>query len=479
MGFCQVSILIHNNRGILPIEYNDVEISRRLYRSGESEFYINKTHCRLKDIQNLFVDTGMSSNAYSVIELKMVDSILSHTADDRRHMFEEAAGINHYKQQRQAAMRKMEATRLDMERVNDIIIEVKNTVSNLGLQMKRYERHSQLTDDLKEIEIQTAQGEIQLILEKQVPIEKKLGELKGQHSGISGQMNLDETLVEEVEKCFQQQKEQFNKCSDEQSKLENRINDLNSKRLVWSEKISGNDNQKLHFIDEHDHCNENISVTKKKIKQLNKLKEDLGPEVTVRKKEFKKTENNYFQISKQYEKLQTDQHEIKKQSESKFLKIREEEATIERFISSISEKDAYLEKMEEKADKYLLKHNNSHAEMNILRAEVEKYEKMNSKLIIELDNEKKEHSESEENILNVKNSLADYYAHKNTLEGKIEFYENIIASHEGQPEGVKEILQDQKKHPYVLGVLSELLQVEDPYQIAVESFSRSKCRFCR
>ena len=126
---------------------------------------------------------------------------------------------------------------------------------------------------------------------------KKLSELKGQHSGVSGQMNLDETLVEEVEKCFQRQKEQFNKCSDEQSKLENRINDLNSKRLVWSEKISGNDNQKLHFIDEHDHCNENISVTKKKIKQLNKLKEDLGPEVAVRKKEFKNTENNYFQIT--------------------------------------------------------------------------------------------------------------------------------------------------------------------------------------
>ena len=100
LGFCQVSMLIHNNRGILPIEYNDVEISRRLYRNGESEFYINKTLCRLKDIQNLFVDTGMSSNAYSVIELKMVDSILSHNASDRRKMFEEAAGINNYKQQR-------------------------------------------------------------------------------------------------------------------------------------------------------------------------------------------------------------------------------------------------------------------------------------------------------------------------------------------------------------------------------------------
>ena len=140
LGFCQVSMLIHNTRGILPIEYNDVEISRRLYRSGESEFYINKTQCRLKDIQNLFVDTGMSSNAYSVIELKMVDSILSHNASDRRKMFEEAAGINNYKQQRQAALRKITATRADMERVNDIIVEVNNSIKNLNLQVKRFER---------------------------------------------------------------------------------------------------------------------------------------------------------------------------------------------------------------------------------------------------------------------------------------------------------------------------------------------------
>ena len=117
---------------------------------------------------------------------------------------------------------------------------------------------------------------------------------------------------------------------------------------------------------------------KKKIEQLNNLKEDLGPEVVSRKKEFKKTDHNYFQIRKKYEKLQTEQQEFKNQSESKFLIIREEEATMERLISSISEKESHREKMEEKAYKYLLKENNSQAEMNILRTEVEKYEKVNN-----------------------------------------------------------------------------------------------------
>ena len=92
LGVCEVAMTVHNNAGKLPIEYNDIEIARRVYRSGESEYYLNKTQCRLKDIMDLFVDTGMGADAYSVIELKMIEQILSEKADDRRKMFEEAAG---------------------------------------------------------------------------------------------------------------------------------------------------------------------------------------------------------------------------------------------------------------------------------------------------------------------------------------------------------------------------------------------------
>ena len=249
LGFCQVSMLIHNNRGILPIEYNDVEISRRLYRSGESEFYINKTLCRLKDIQNLFVDTGMSSNAYSVIELKMVDSILSHNASDRRKMFEEAAGINNYKQQRQAALREITATRIDMERVNDIIVEVNNSINNLNLQVKRFKRFKKITEQHKTLTIEIASAEIQLINNKQIPLQEKLGQLKSKQSSLSGQMNLDETLTEQVQSQFETKKGELRNCQKNISNLENKLSELNSNLLVWSEKISGNENQKHHFSD--------------------------------------------------------------------------------------------------------------------------------------------------------------------------------------------------------------------------------------
>ena len=116
LGVCEVSLTVHNNKGRLPVEYNDIEISRRIYRNGESEYFMNKNPCRLKDIYELFIDTGMGSDSYSVIELKMIEQILSESGDDRFRMFEEAAGINKYKIQRKYSLRKFEMVKKDLGR---------------------------------------------------------------------------------------------------------------------------------------------------------------------------------------------------------------------------------------------------------------------------------------------------------------------------------------------------------------------------
>ena len=140
LGVCEVSLTVHNNKGKLPVEYTDIEIRRRIYRNGESEYFINRNSCRLKDIYDLFVDTGMGSDSYSVIELRMIEQILSESGNDRFRMFEEAAGINKYKKQRKLSLRKFQLVKQDLERVDDIIREVEEKVKYLNLQLKRYER---------------------------------------------------------------------------------------------------------------------------------------------------------------------------------------------------------------------------------------------------------------------------------------------------------------------------------------------------
>ena len=178
LSMSEVTLTVHNNLGKLPIEYNSIEIGRRVYRSGESEYFMNRTPCRLKDIQELFIDTGMGSDAYSVIELKMIEQILSETGDERKKMFEEAAGINRYKQQRRSALRKFEATKADMENINNIIAEVESKVNALNLQLKRFKRHEKLTIDLKENDILLATIQARRFDDLSAPLLDKIALMK-------------------------------------------------------------------------------------------------------------------------------------------------------------------------------------------------------------------------------------------------------------------------------------------------------------
>jgi len=162
MGMAEVSLTIHNTKGILPTEFTDLTITRRIFRSGESEYLLNKNICRLKDITNLFMDTGIGANAYSVIELKMVETILSNKAEDRRTMFEEAAGVNKYKHRRRLAIRKLDEVKSDLIRVNDIASEITKKVNSLERQARKANRYNVLSSSLKEVELDFAERELAL-----------------------------------------------------------------------------------------------------------------------------------------------------------------------------------------------------------------------------------------------------------------------------------------------------------------------------
>ena len=137
LGMAEVLLTVENTRGVLPVEYSEVTLGRRLYRSGESEYLLNGVACRLRDIQDLFMDTGMGAGAYSVIELSMVEEILSENADDRRRLFEEAAGITRYKLRRKQALGRLEGTQHDLTRLRDLTDEIGANVRTLKRQADR------------------------------------------------------------------------------------------------------------------------------------------------------------------------------------------------------------------------------------------------------------------------------------------------------------------------------------------------------
>src|SRR6266536_1701521 len=148
VGFAEVSLTFTDCADELGIDWHDVRVTRRVYRDGNSEYLLNKTSCRLRDIQNLFADTGIGRAAYSMMEQGKIDMILSSRPEDRRTVFEEAAGVTKYKTQKREALRKLEATEANLLRIGDIIKEVKRQIGSLQRQAGKARRYQALHDDL-------------------------------------------------------------------------------------------------------------------------------------------------------------------------------------------------------------------------------------------------------------------------------------------------------------------------------------------
>jgi chromosome segregation protein len=153
LNLAEVVLTIRNNKGILPVEFSEVSISRRIFRSGESEYQLNKVPCRLRDIHNLFLDTGIGSSAYTTIENAMINSILSDKAEERRTLFEEAAGIGKYKQRRRESQRQLEKTHQDLLRINDKVQEADRQVRMLARHVEKAKRYKTYSDDLRVTEV--------------------------------------------------------------------------------------------------------------------------------------------------------------------------------------------------------------------------------------------------------------------------------------------------------------------------------------
>jgi chromosome segregation protein len=238
LNYAEVALTIHNDDGQLGIAYSEVQVGRRLYRDGSSEYLLNEVPVRLKDIHNLFVDTGMSTNAYSVIEQHMVEEILNEDKNQRRLLFEEAAGINKYKTQRKSTIRKLDATREDLARLEDILYEVESKVRSLKRQLGNYERYEKYAEELKKLEITRAQARWYDYEDRIAPLEKQLSSKQLQNEESGKQLSIEEAMLDsyknelsDIEKTLQESNELL-------QQLNEKINGVSSKRLVWQEKIS-------------------------------------------------------------------------------------------------------------------------------------------------------------------------------------------------------------------------------------------------
>src|SRR5476649_2608583 len=196
-NLAEVSLTFDNTRNILPTEFSQVTVTRKLYRAGESEYRLNDVHCRLKDITDLFLDTGIGADSYSIIELKMVDEIIANKEGSRRNLFEEASGISKYKLRKKQTFSKLKDTEGDLSRVEDLLFEIEKNLKTLENQAKKTERYYRLKDQYKTLSITLASFRIVAFSESLGRIEEQEQKEKADKTGIVAQIDTLEATIQQ------------------------------------------------------------------------------------------------------------------------------------------------------------------------------------------------------------------------------------------------------------------------------------------
>jgi chromosome segregation protein len=469
LSVCEASLTVHNNRGKLPVEYNDIEIGRRVYRNGDSEYFLNRTPCRLKDIHDLFIDTGMGADAYSVIELKMIEQILSETDDDRKRMFEEAAGINKYKQQRRSTLRKFDAVRQDLDRVDDIAQEVEQKVNGLNLQLKRFKRHEKLSDELKEKEVALAFIRVHDYESDISPLRKCVLEFTHLKNEKATDTSQHEKELIHLKSIYSEQQTELNSLQSALRKMEGERESFRHNVLVWSEqdkateatiqrlKREGESNaqKKVHLKGQIKHFNGELSVLDPQVdEQLKKYKS--------KKSEFEVVNGRYKKAQDLLEKAQTDRWEAQR-------KMADDHSLLDRTLSLVKEKNNTITQLNEKITKIEISQKDQSKEQKdldkkktVLKKSTEKIHATINQVREVLRTEQEKESALSIEIHRGKSKLE-------SLESQAYFYQELVEQKDGYPEGVRTILKSPNDYPGIIGTVGELFQIEEKYAVAFQS----------
>ena len=236
-GLAEVNLTFENTKGLLPTEFSTVTVTRKFYKSGESEYRLNDVQCRLKDIQNLFMDTGISTDSYAIIELGMVDDLIKDKDNSRRKMLEQAAGISIYKTRKREAKLKLDATEQDLARIEDLLFEINNQLKALESQAKKAEKYHEIKKDYREISIELAKAALEgfnlsykeLNEQQEIETDKRV-KLEAEIATDEAALEKEKLVFIEKEKALQAMQHAFNEMQQQVRSKENDKN-LSAQRL--------------------------------------------------------------------------------------------------------------------------------------------------------------------------------------------------------------------------------------------------------
>lgn len=466
-GYAEVSLTIENTKGILPSEYTEITLSRRCFRDGQSNYILNGTQCRLKDITSLFMDTGMGADAYSVIELKMVNDIISPRTQDRRKLFEEAAGITKYKERRREAFYKLELAKESINEANTEIRTRQRAVNSYEKLVQRRQEANELADKLKNIEVDYHKRYYSKLVNDSKLIEDELLTKDKERDELQAKYLENEKILEKykselliTEKSLNSVREKFNASNTAVKEIQNKIAITEQHINFLKENIERFEKEKIETEKQILKLEQKSSELEEKISILNHTITLLDDSLTNKKLSLEDTDTNVKSSKEELKDLASKhssiiKHLTEKQNEYELLKSKLE-TQLSRCSSLMGENIANITKLTEieaERENLEISKNKSRQELTKLSREFENLRIAKKDLTEEI-------YQAEKIVINLSHEIEK-------LKDKISFQVNLLETFEDYSEGVKYLVKEAPQKE--ISTIIDNIEVEEKFRVAIET----------
>lgn len=468
-GLAEVSLTFENTKNVLSTEFKTVTVTRRLYRNGDSEYRLNDVPCRLKDITNLFLDTGVSSDSYAIIELGMVDEILNDRDNSRRRLFEQASGISKYKQRKKETLLKLKSTEADLDRVEDLLHEIESNLKTLESQAKKAKKYFELKEEYKVLSVELAK----LIL----------SDYKERYKALEGHQQKEEDARLEIEKQIKEAEAKLEKEKTQHIEKEQHLAEIQKKLNQLIGGVSSKENERNLLKEQLKFEREKNENATRQLADIKQQKTALSDEITAlaekagaQKKVVEEKQLLIKQLEANLAKIKAEHQQLKTHID----KDQQVFQTLEKRFYEIEKKLAINQSAKEKyeSDLFLFQEENSTkaAELEVLKSEYktiitakEKSETELEKLIQFEEQLKQQKIDLEKQLSQTKDELNRKNRVLDSRQNEYNLTKSLVDNLEGFPESIKFLKKNQtwaKNAP----LLTDIIYCNEEYRIAIENF---------
>ena len=464
----EVSITFENTKNLLPTEFNTVTVTRKYYKNGESEYRLNDVQCRLKDIHNLFMDTGISTDSYAIIELGMVDDIIKDKENSRRKMLEQAAGITIYKTRKKEAKLKLDATEQDLARIEDLLFEINNQLKSLESQAKKAEKYFEIKTEYKEVSIELAKASLEgfnvtyknLNEQQQAEVDKRI-EIETAIAVEEAALEKEKLGFIEQEKALHHLQQAYNEML---SMVRNKESDksLTTQRLQYlKERETGlkeflnKAGGQLKGLDESIvFTNNQIKEDEIKLVEFEEALVNLKDAVEQKRKVFDEKRSNIDELRKDNQAIQRNQFEAEKQVAVADTSIQNLQRSIHQLQDEKLQRQTQVQQLE--ADKKVKEQELEQKKVDL--QQLQDHQEFTKEQILQ----------SQNMLEGLRSELAEENRKLDSKKNEHDLLKSLIDSMEGYPESVK-FLHKNADWNYEAPLLSDIIYVKEAYRAAVEN----------